>query len=321
MVGGGGNGVFGYGDAQFHGSTGDLSLHAPVAGMAGTETRGHWVPVGRSIRDGGVFAFGDAPFEGSGGLTAPASPRLVSPAPTVVTGSPTAQNASPIPAIGSYVSTRVANVTVAIDDLATGQTYAYRPGVVEHTASTVKVDILGTLLTEAQAAGRPFTAAEHHWPSHDRRQPRQRGQRAVGPTRAGGRRQHRAPGRADPDARRPTGYGAPRPRPPGPAGHGAAVAFPEPVLTDSSRGYILNLMEHITPSQAWGVTGGVPPGVTVALKNGFSIINGWQINSMEWVNGDGRDYLIAVFTDGNPTEPYGIATVDAISAIVWNPCG
>jgi hypothetical protein len=97
--------------------------------------------------------------------------------------------------------------------------------------------------------------------------------------------------------------------------------FPNPVLTDSSRAYILNLMEHITPSQDWGVSGGVPAGVTVALKNGFSIINGWQINSMGWVHGDGRDYLMAVLTDGNPTEAYGIATADAISAIVWNSLG
>ena len=97
-----------------------------------------------------------------------------------------------------------------------------------------------------------------------------------------------------------------------------AVAFPDPVLTESSRDYILYLMQHITPSQDWGVTGGVPAGVSVALKNGFSIINGWQINSMGWVRGDGRDYLIAVLTDGNQSEAYGIDTVNQISSIVWN---
>ena len=30
--------------------------------------------------------------------------------------------------------------------------------------------------------------------------------------------------------------------------------------------YVLNLMEHINPAQDWGATGGVPPGVTVALN-------------------------------------------------------
>jgi len=61
----------------------------------------------------------------------------------------------------------------------------------------------------------------------------------------------------------------------------------------------------------------VPSGVSVALKNGFAVINGWQINTTGWVSGGGRDYLIAVLTDGNPTEAYGIDTVSTISAIVW----
>jgi hypothetical protein len=93
------------------------------------------------------------------------------------------------------------------------------------------------------------------------------------------------------------------------------------VLSDASRAYILYLMEHITPSQDWGATGGVPPGVTVALKNGFAIIDGWQINTEAWVDGDGRNYLIGVLTDNNPTESYGIETVNAISAIVWDAMG
>ena len=76
-------------------------------------------------------------------------------------------------------------------------------------------------------------------------------------------------------------------------------------------------MEHVTSSQAWGVSGGVPAGVIIALKNGFSIINGWQINSMGWVNGQGRDYLMAVLTDLNPTEGYGIQTINDMSSIVW----
>ena len=93
---------------------------------------------------------------------------------------------------------------------------------------------------------------------------------------------------------------------------------PNGLLTDSSRAYVLGLMEHVTPSQDWGATGGVPPGVTVALKNGFAVIDGWQINTTGWVHGAGRDYLIAVLTDGNSSEQYGIDTVDGVSAIVWN---
>jgi Beta-lactamase enzyme family len=95
------------------------------------------------------------------------------------------------------------------------------------------------------------------------------------------------------------------------------VVFPNTLLTAVSRAYILDLMEHVTPLQDWGATGGVPGGVTVALKNGFALVADWQMNTTGWVDGDGRDYLIAVLTNGNETESYGIETVDTISAIVW----
>ena len=96
---------------------------------------------------------------------------------------------------------------------------------------------------------------------------------------------------------------------------------PNSVLSDQSRDYVLDLMEHVTPSQDWGATGGVPAGVTVALKNGFAVIDGWQINTEGWVDGDGRDYLIGVLTNGNPSEQYGIDTVNAISSIVFQDMG
>ena len=59
--------------------------------------------------------------------------------------------------------------------------------------------------------------------------------------------------------------------------------------------------------------------MNVALKNGWVPLPDslWQIDSIGWINGDGRDYLIAVLTDGNPTEDYGIATIDALSSLVW----
>ena len=57
--------------------------------------------------------------------------------------------------------------------------------------------------------------------------------------------------------------------------------------------------------------------MTVALKNGFAVIDGWQINTEGWVHGDGHNYLIGVLTNDNASESYGIDTVNAVSAIVW----
>ena len=48
-------------------------------------------------------------------------------------------------------------------------------------------------------------------------------------------------------------------------------------------------MENVAPDQRWGVSGGVPAGVTVALKNGWLPLNDantdWQVNSVGWVSG------------------------------------
>jgi hypothetical protein len=55
-------GIFSFGAAQFHGSTGSLKLQRPVVGITPTSDRqGYWL----EASDGGVFAFGDAGFYGS----------------------------------------------------------------------------------------------------------------------------------------------------------------------------------------------------------------------------------------------------------------
>jgi len=57
-------GVFTFGDAKYHGSTGGRRLAAPIVGIASTRSgKGYWL-VGA---DGGVFTFGDAKFHGSTG--------------------------------------------------------------------------------------------------------------------------------------------------------------------------------------------------------------------------------------------------------------
>jgi hypothetical protein len=56
-------GIFTFGDAAFHGSTGDIRLNKPIVGMGATRTgAGYWLVA----TDGGVFTFGDGTYEGSG---------------------------------------------------------------------------------------------------------------------------------------------------------------------------------------------------------------------------------------------------------------
>ena len=103
------------------------------------------------------------------------------------------------------------------------------------------------------------------------------------------------------------------------------IAEPNALLSDTERSYALQLMEDVTPSQRWGVSGGVPLQATVALKNGWLPLDqaetDWQINSVGWIWGLGRDYLVAMLTTGNPTEQYGVDTIDRLSAIVWKDLG
>ena len=68
-------GIFSFGDAKFHGSTGNLRLNKAVIGMApSSDGAGYWLVAS----DGGIFAF-DVPFRGSMGATRPeqADHRLV----------------------------------------------------------------------------------------------------------------------------------------------------------------------------------------------------------------------------------------------------
>ena len=57
-------GIFTFGNAGFHGSTGGIRLNQPIVGMAPTPSKGgYWLVAS----DGGIFTFGDAGFFGSQG--------------------------------------------------------------------------------------------------------------------------------------------------------------------------------------------------------------------------------------------------------------
>jgi hypothetical protein len=64
-------GIFTFGDAAFHGSTGAIHLNQPIVGMAPSpDGGGYWL----TASDGGIFNFGTARFLGSAGSVPLASP-------------------------------------------------------------------------------------------------------------------------------------------------------------------------------------------------------------------------------------------------------
>ncbi len=96
-----------------------------------------------------------------------------------------------------------------------------------------------------------------------------------------------------------------------------AISYPG-TLSAAGRATVSGLLKTVIPAQRWGLTGGVPAGVTVELKNGWlPRTSGWVITSLAHVHGAGRDYVMAVYTKNGPSMQSGITTVQGLSALAW----
>jgi beta-lactamase class A len=98
-------------------------------------------------------------------------------------------------------------------------------------------------------------------------------------------------------------------------------------LDSAARGYELTLMRHVQPGQDWGITAAASPGTHPAVKNGW-LPGGqhgqWVINSFGVITHAGHQLLIAILSDGQPTQNAGVAQAQAAakaaaSAITGTP--
>jgi hypothetical protein len=256
----------------------------------------------------------------------PSIPVLATPA--------VAQQADPLgTAVSAYLKNRAGTVAATVDDLVTGQAWSVGPDQPQAEASVVKLDILETLLAEHRASGTALTApqmslarsmiedsdndsATSLWDAVGGPQSIAAFNARVGLT-------HTTPSQCVSCAGFPwPGWGLTTTTTADQISLLRQIVQPNALLAGADRAYALQLLESVIPDQHWGVSGGVPAGVTIALKNGWlpmdSSGSDWQINSVGWISGDGRNYLIALLTTGNPTEQYGIDTLDQLSAMVWN---
>jgi beta-lactamase class A len=89
------------------------------------------------------------------------------------------------------------------------------------------------------------------------------------------------------------------------------------VLDRPSRAYALKLMADVIPSQRWGVPAGAPAGVTVHVKNGWlPDPDLWVINSIGAFTSHDRVYRIVVLTRDNPSMDYGVDTVQGVAEVI-----
>jgi beta-lactamase class A len=104
-------------------------------------------------------------------------------------------------------------------------------------------------------------------------------------------------------------------------------AYSNKTLTDTSRKTITDLLDNIESDQAWGVSAGLPNDVTVELKNGwleddetndaYANTDDWIVNSIGHIYGEGQDYTIAILSQGDPSQGYGIDAVQQLATLTW----
>jgi hypothetical protein len=220
-------------------------------------------------------------------------------------------------AVGPLVAADGGNASVAVDDLSTGQAASYGGSAEYDTASIVKVDILSTLLYQAQQQGSQLSAAEQE----------------LATTMIEN---------SDNDAASDLYYDAG-------ASSGIDTAnqafgltettigtdgywglttttvddqirllrlvFTTPSkLSPQSQAYIQGLMANVESDQQWGVPAAADNGTSFEVKNGW-LPNPtlWEINSIGRVTHDGQRMLIAVLSSDNETEDGGISLVQDLA--------
>jgi beta-lactamase class A len=223
------------------------------------------------------------------------------------------------PALKRYLAGRAGDITAAAYDIDTGLTFLYRPGVREQTASIIKVDILATLLHQRQGrgglGGADSAVAQGMIEASDNDDATDLWDDEGGAPAVAGFDARAGMSQTTPNL----AWGLTTTTPRDQLRLLRLIMLPGQLLDTRSRDYEYELMRHVIPSERWGISGGVAATAQVALKNGWLPLetDDWQVNSIGKVAGSGRDYLLAVMTDREPSEAYGIATIEHISAAVW----
>ncbi|MEU9283694.1 serine hydrolase [Streptomyces sp. NPDC048275] len=208
-----------------------------------------------------------------------------------------------------------AEVSVAVLDLDSGESAGYGDAAFD-TASIVKVDILATLLLQAQDADRQLTAQEKTYATA----------MITNSDNVSASALWDVIGQADGLDAANKRFGLTGTE----GGDGALWGLTQTTAADqltllqqvfgddselgeASRTYIQGLMGEIAADQLWGVSAAAD-GTEWALKNGWlarSTTGLWDINSIGRVSADGHDYLVATLSGGNTSKAKGISLVEA----------
>ncbi|EKX60383.1 hypothetical protein Sipo8835_15125 [Streptomyces ipomoeae] len=213
-----------------------------------------------------------------------------------------------------------AAVSVAVLDVASGDGAVYGDGQFD-TASIVKADILAALLLQAQDEGRRLTAQEKTYASAMIRESDNASATALWETigrAAGLDAANERLGLTGTEGGDGLYWGLTQTTAADQLAllrqvFGDGANDEGSVLSAASRAYMRELMGGIASGQDWGVSAAADGGGEFALKNGWlprTATGLWDINSIGRVTVAGKDYLIAVVSNGNTTKAKGISLVE-----------
>jgi beta-lactamase class A len=264
-----------------------------------------------------------ASFPASASASASASRAGDTPSPAGDTPSPaarftTADQAAAVRAsVAAYLASAGTHAALALYDVATGEQVLYNESLRFETASIVKVDILATLLWQAQKSGRSLSSVQQQLATamitrsdNDAASELWREIGAANGLAAAGR---------------AFGLTQTTPGPDGQWGLTTTTAADQlrllrmltndsGPLTRASRAYLLGLMGRVQGDQRWGVPDAATARCTaVQVKNGWlsrSTDGGrWIINSIGRIVEPGHEWLVVVLSNHHTSEGAGISMV------------
>jgi hypothetical protein len=223
------------------------------------------------------------------------------------------------PALAAVTAGLSANqLSVAVLDTVSGEWAAYGEDAFD-TASIVKVDILATLLLQAQDAERDLTEREQTYATdmiEDSDNDAASALWTVIGSATGLDAANERLGLTETQGGDGTVWGVSRTTAEDQVRLLQSVFGTKSPLTSDSRDYIQGLMHHIAAGQDWGVSVAADVPADTALKNGWlerTVTKKWDVNSIGRIEVKGRGYLIAVLTNGHTTQEAGIQVVEQAS--------
>ena len=236
------------------------------------------------------------------------------------------------PVVRRFLASRAGSLTAGLYCPATGATYLYRPGVLEITASMVKIDILATLLHEDQVDHASLSPAVRDAATtmieQSDNQTAQMLWNQIGGFglstnwRGTGGYYAISAFNALVGMRQSVtswGWGTMRTTPADYLRLLRAIWLPGNLLDPASAQVERHLMRDVIPEQRFGVPSGVPASAVVGVKDGWlpDASAGWQVNSAGYVHRGSTTYLAVLMSARDPSETYGIATLNGLGNLLW----